>query len=158
MNWLGFHICKACFWSQIRISRRYTQPYLRHYYAEQALIFSNRFFQQWTGINAILYYAPTIFKDLGLTSVTVSLLATGVVGIVMFIATIPSVLYIDRVGRKPVLTIGAIGMATCHIIIAAIVATYRDSWETHKAAGWAAVAMVWYANPRLSKHLKSNGS
>ncbi|OBT90762.1 hypothetical protein VE02_00682 [Pseudogymnoascus sp. 03VT05] len=101
------------------------------------------FFQQWTGINAILYYAPTIFGDLGLTSVTVSLLATGVVGIVMFIATIPSVLYIDRVGRKPVLTIGAIGMATCHIIIAAIVATYRDSWNTHPAAGWAAVAMVW---------------
>ncbi|KAM3078952.1 hypothetical protein ACMFMF_003878 [Clarireedia jacksonii] len=101
------------------------------------------FFQQWTGINAILYYAPVIFQDLGLSSNTVSLLATGVVGIVMFIATIPSVLYIDKLGRKPILTIGAIGMATCHIIIAVIVAKNRDSWETHKAAGWAAVAMVW---------------
>ncbi|KAF7930957.1 uncharacterized protein EAE98_001740 [Botrytis deweyae] len=101
------------------------------------------FFQQWTGINAILYYAPTIFASLGLSSNTVSLLATGVVGIVMFIATIPSVLYIDKLGRKPILTIGAIGMATCHIIIAVIVAKNRDSWEEHKAAGWAAVAMVW---------------
>jgi MFS family permease len=45
------------------------------------------FFQQWTGINAILYYAPTIFAGLGLSSNSVSLLATGVVGIVMFIAT-----------------------------------------------------------------------
>jgi|TARA_R110002003_G_scaffold93_3_gene7149 MFS family permease len=45
------------------------------------------FFQQWTGINAILYYAPTIFNGLGLSSNSVSLLATGVVGIVMFIAT-----------------------------------------------------------------------
>jgi MFS family permease len=45
------------------------------------------FFQQWTGINAILYYAPTIFDGLGLSSNSVSLLATGVVGIVMFIAT-----------------------------------------------------------------------
>ncbi|RFU33793.1 hypothetical protein B7463_g2531, partial [Scytalidium lignicola] len=101
------------------------------------------FFQQWTGINAILYYAPTIFASLGLSSNTVSLLATGVVGIVMFLATIPSVLWIDKLGRKPVLTIGAIGMATCHIIIAVIVAKDNDSWPLHKAAGWAAVAMVW---------------
>lgn len=61
----------------------------------------------------------------------------------MFVATIPSVLYIDRLGRKPVLTVGAIGMATCHIIIAVIVAKNRDSWETHVSAGWAAVVMVW---------------
>jgi MFS family permease len=101
------------------------------------------FFQQWTGINAILYYAPTIFKSLGLSSNTTSLLATGVVGVVMFIATIPSVLYIDKIGRKPILTIGAIGMATCHIIIAAIVAADRNSWPSHKAAGWGAVVMVW---------------
>ena len=40
------------------------------------------FFQQWTGVNAILYYAPSIFADLGLTGNTTSLLATGVVGIV----------------------------------------------------------------------------
>lgn len=72
----------------------------------------SRFFQQWTGINAILYYAPTIFKSLGLTGNTISLLATGVVGIVMFIATVPTVLYIDRVGRKPILASGAIMMAT----------------------------------------------
>jgi hypothetical protein len=45
------------------------------------------FFQQWTGINAILYYAPTIFNGLGLSSNSVSLLATGVVGIAMFLAT-----------------------------------------------------------------------
>jgi MFS family permease len=101
------------------------------------------FFQQWTGINAILYYAPTIFTSLGLSSNTISLLATGVVGIAMFLATIPSVLYIDKLGRKPILTIGAIGMGTCHIIIAAIVASYRHSWPEHKAAGWAAVVMVW---------------
>jgi MFS family permease len=101
------------------------------------------FFQQWTGINAILYYAPTIFASLGLSSNTVSLLATGVVGIVMFIATIPSVLYIDKLGRKPILTVGAIGMATCHIIVAVVVAKNRDQWETHKSAGWAAIVMVW---------------
>jgi hypothetical protein len=39
------------------------------------------FFQQWTGINAVLYYAPSIFGALGLSTNTTSLLATGVVGI-----------------------------------------------------------------------------
>jgi sugar porter (SP) family MFS transporter len=101
------------------------------------------FFQQWTGINAVLYYAPFIFEQLGLDLNTTSLLATGVVGIVMFIATIPAVLWIDKLGRKPVLTIGAIGMATCHIIIAVLVAKNIDNWADHQAAGWAAVCMVW---------------
>ncbi|KAI1487388.1 putative hexose transport-related protein [Biscogniauxia mediterranea] len=101
------------------------------------------FFQQWTGINAVLYYAPSIFKQLGMSGNTTRLLATGVVGIVMFIATIPAVLYIDRVGRKPVLAVGAIGMATCHIIIAVIVAKNADQWASQPASGWAAVVMVW---------------
>jgi hypothetical protein len=88
----------------------------------------------------VLYYAPTIFQQLGQTSNTVSLLATGVVGIVMFVATVPAVLWVDR---KPVLITGAIGMATCHIIIAVLFAKNADSWPEHQAAGWAAVAMVW---------------
>lgn len=46
------------------------------------------FFQQWTGINAILYYAPKIFSGLGLSSNAVSLLATGVVGITMFLVSL----------------------------------------------------------------------
>ncbi|RYP24322.1 hypothetical protein DL765_000586 [Monosporascus sp. GIB2] len=101
------------------------------------------FFQQWTGINAVLYYAPFIFRDLGLDDTATSLLATGVVGIVMFVFTIPAVLWIDRVGRKPVLTIGAIGMATCHIIVAIIFAKNVGRWHDQAAAGWAAVVMVW---------------
>ncbi|KAH7029856.1 general substrate transporter [Microdochium trichocladiopsis] len=101
------------------------------------------FFQQWTGINAVLYYAPQIFQQLGLTGNTISLLATGVVGIVMFLATIPAVLWIDRVGRKPVLAIGALGMALCHFIIAVLLAKNEHQWATQPAAGWAACVMVW---------------
>ncbi|KAI9727841.1 MAG: hypothetical protein M1834_007887 [Cirrosporium novae-zelandiae] len=101
------------------------------------------FFQQWTGVNAVLYYAPSIFQGLGMNNNTTNLLATGVVGIVMFVASFPAVLYIDKVGRKPVLILGALGMASCHIIIAIIMAMYEDSWPDHRAAGWACVAMVW---------------
>ncbi|CAM1508749.1 Fc.00g055970.m01.CDS01 [Cosmosporella sp. VM-42] len=99
------------------------------------------FFQQWTGINAVLYYAPQIFQQLGLGETTTSLLATGVVGIVMFIATIPAVLWIDRLGRKPVLIVGAIGMGTCHIIIAAILGQYINNFHDNPAAGWGAICM-----------------
>ncbi|KAL5486301.1 hypothetical protein ACEPAI_7347 [Sanghuangporus weigelae] len=101
------------------------------------------FFQQWTGVNAILYYAPTIFQNLGLTGTTISLLATGVVGIVMFLATIPAVIWVDDWGRKPVLVSGAFLMAACHLIIAVLTGLYEDSWIEHRAAGWAACALVW---------------
>ncbi|KAL5525502.1 hypothetical protein ACEPAG_6838 [Sanghuangporus baumii] len=101
------------------------------------------FFQQWTGVNAILYYAPTIFQNLGLTGTTISLLATGVVGIVMFLATIPAVIWVDDWGRKPVLVSGAFLMAACHLIIAVLTGLYEDSWTEHRAAGWAACALVW---------------
>lgn len=101
------------------------------------------FFQQWTGINAILYYAPSIFKSLGLTGNTTSLLATGVVGIVMFLATIPTVIFLDRLGRRPVFISGAFIMAACHLIVAILTSQYRDSWQTHVAAGWAACALIW---------------
>ncbi|RXW15540.1 hypothetical protein EST38_g10316 [Candolleomyces aberdarensis] len=101
------------------------------------------FFQQWNGINAVLFYAPTIFQGLGLSGTTVSLLATGVVGIVMLIATVPTVLYLDRVGRKPTLIAGALAMGVCHAIIAGLSGRYQDSWLTHKAAGWVACVFVW---------------
>ncbi|KAB8074673.1 general substrate transporter [Aspergillus leporis] len=100
-------------------------------------------FQQWTGVNAVLYYAPSIFAQLGMSSNTTSLLATGVVGVAMFLATIPAVIWVDKLGRKPVLIVGAIGMAACHFIIAAIFGQNENQWESHPAAGWACVAMVW---------------
>ena len=91
----------------------------------------------------VLYYAPSIFAALGTSSNTTSLLATGVVGIAMFLATIPAVLFIDQLGRKPVLIAGSVGMGICHMTIAIIFAKNENQWPTHKAAGWAAVAMVW---------------
>lgn len=102
-------------------------------------------FQQWTGVNFILYYAPFIFTSLGLSASSNSLLASGVVGIVMFLATIPAVLYVDKWGRKPTLIAGAIGMGICHFVVAAIKGTYPGDNELglHKSAGWAAVVFIW---------------
>ena len=139
------HLSEMTAWNTIKLQFVYigslfkTMPMFRRVIVATVTMF----FQQWTGINAVLYYAPQIFSGLGTNSNTTSLLATGVVGIVMFLATLPAVLYIDKLGRKPVLALGAIAMGTCHIIIAIIFAKNEDQWPTHKAAGWAAVAMVW---------------
>ncbi|GMK54202.1 hypothetical protein CspeluHIS016_0107880 [Cutaneotrichosporon spelunceum] len=100
--------------------------------------------QQWTGINAIIYYAPTIFQQLGLTGNTVGLLSTGLVGVVNFAFTFPAVIFVDSLGRKPMLTWGEINMAISHAVIAAIVASFSPDF-TNKRAGNAAIFMVfWY--------------
>ncbi|KAJ5949894.1 Major facilitator superfamily domain general substrate transporter [Penicillium verhagenii] len=100
-------------------------------------------FQQWNGINAINYYAPYIFQDMKLPGNTTTLLATGVVGIVEFLFTIPAVLFVDQIGRKKILIAGAIGMASCHFIVAGIIGSYQNSWLEHRAAGWTAIVFVW---------------
>lgn len=94
-------------------------------------------------MNAILYYAPFIFQGVGLTGGTNSLLATGVVGVVMFLATIPAVLYVDQFGRKTILIVGGIGMAISHFVVAGITGAYAGQWEDHRGAGWVAVVFIW---------------
>jgi sugar porter (SP) family MFS transporter len=66
--------------------------------------------QQVTGINAVLYYAPEIFKNLGAKTET-ALLQTVVVGAVNIGFTVIAIWTVDRLGRKPLMLIGAGGMA-----------------------------------------------
>ncbi|RPB25348.1 D-xylose-proton symporter [Terfezia boudieri ATCC MYA-4762] len=102
-----------------------------------------QFFQQFTGINAIIYYAPTVFSGLGLDGNTTSLLATGVVGIVNCVFTIPAILWMDKFGRKKLLIVGGLGMCVCHVIVAAIIGKYQGNFGEHKGAGWAGVAFIY---------------
>lgn len=73
--------------------------------------------QQLTGINSVMYYAPEIFKQAGLNDQGASLLATGINGFVLILATIPAILYIDKLGRRFVLMIGAILMTLSMLIM-----------------------------------------
>lgn len=69
--------------------------------------------QQVTGINTIIYYAPTIFQMAGFHSAVSAILATIGVGIVFVLFTVIALPLIDIVGRRPLLFIGLIGMALC---------------------------------------------
>ena len=65
-------------------------------------------FQQAVGINAVLYYAPRIFGDMGMTNPMVN---TVVMGIVNITFTLVAVFTVEKWGRKPLLIWGSAGMA-----------------------------------------------
>ena len=68
-------------------------------------------FQQITGINTVIYFAPTIFQSAGLSSAATAILATAGVGAVNVIMTIVSIRLIDRLGRRQLLLWSLGGMA-----------------------------------------------
>lgn len=67
-------------------------------------------FQQFVGINVVLYYASEIFRNMGATT-EVSLLQTIFVGVVNLGFTVLAIYTVDKFGRKPLMIIGAIGMS-----------------------------------------------
>ena len=77
-------------------------------------------FQQVTGINAVIYFAPQIFEFVGFSSNEVSILATIGIGSINVLATILAVWLLDWAGRRKLLLIGTLGMAIalCCIAIA----------------------------------------
>lgn len=74
------------------------------------IAFGLAFFQQITGINAIFYYAPTIFEQAG-GSTDASFLQAIVVGLTNLVFTLVAIRLIDKLGRKPLLIIGTSAMA-----------------------------------------------
>jgi len=73
-------------------------------------------FQQVTGINSIIYYAPEIFKETGLDSSS-SLMQTIGIGVVNIIATIGAIALVDKIGRKKLLLIGTLLMGATLVAI-----------------------------------------
>ena len=65
-------------------------------------------FQQIVGINAVLYYAPRIFSDMGMDNPMVNTVVMGVVNIVF---TLIAIFTVEKLGRKPLLVCGSLGMA-----------------------------------------------
>ncbi len=68
------------------------------------------FAQICTGINTIIYYAPTIFKNAGFESNITAIYATTGIGVINFLMTIVALYFTDRLGRKPLLYFGLTGV------------------------------------------------
>lgn len=73
-------------------------------------------FQQAIGINAVLYYAPRIFGDMGMDN---PMMQTVIMGIVNISFTLIAVFTVERLGRKPLLITGSIGMGIGALVVAA---------------------------------------
>ena len=76
------------------------------------------FLQQLSGINAVIYYAPEIFRHAGFDSGKVQTLATVGVGTVNFLTTILAMYLVDTLGRRPLLVLGFVGTAVTMLTIA----------------------------------------
>jgi SP family sugar:H+ symporter-like MFS transporter len=79
-------------------------------------------FQQFVGINIIFYFGEILWKAVGATEQW-ALGINVLTGLVNILATIPAILLIDRVGRKPLLVTGSIGMTVTLAAMAVVFAT-----------------------------------
>ena len=72
-------------------------------------------FQQVTGINTVIYFAPTIFQAAGLSSASAAILATAGIGVVNVVMTVVAIRLVDRVGRRALLLcgLGGMGISLC---------------------------------------------
>ncbi|GHU74926.1 hypothetical protein FACS189413_19630 [Bacteroidia bacterium] len=89
-------------------------------------------FNQFSGINAILYFAPRIFELSGLPEST-AFFHPVIIGITNALFTLLGLAIVDKVGRRTLLIIGSIGMAACLLPVSAI-------FFTHSHSGW----LLWF--------------
>lgn len=99
--------------------------FIRKYRFPLILAFFIAFFNQFSGINAFLYYAPRIFEEAGLESSSALLSSIGI-GITNMIFTLLGLALIDRLGRKQLMYIGSIGYI---ISLSAVAAAFLLKWE-----------------------------
>lgn len=96
--------------------------------------------QQVTGINTIIYFAPTIFKFAGFEQDRAAILATSLVGTVNVLFTFVAIYLLDRIGRKPLLITGLAGM-----VLSLFILGFGFLLPNSPLTGWISlVAMMFY--------------
>ncbi|KAI5803949.1 general substrate transporter [Geopyxis carbonaria] len=95
--------------------------------------------QQLSGIDGVLYYAPVLFTQAGLSSSSASFLASGITGILNVVFTLGAQLVSNRVGRRPALIYGGALQALAMTVIAAI----YGRPTTDKAGNYTVIAMIY---------------
>ena len=98
--------------------------------------------QQLAGIDGVLYYAPLLFEQAGLTSEQASFLASGVSAILILVATVPATLFSDRWGRRSSTIWGGLLMTGCMFLIGSLYAS-GSVHTTHGAARWVVIVTIY---------------
>jgi sugar porter (SP) family MFS transporter len=99
------------------------------------------FFQQYSGINALIYYSPSLFATLG-QGYEMRLILSGVLNVTQLVGVATSLWTMDRFGRRPLLLWGAGLMFVSHLIIAIFVGKFGGRWADYSAEGWVAVTFL----------------
>jgi SP family xylose:H+ symportor-like MFS transporter len=95
-------------------------------------------FQQFIGVNAVLYYGPQMFRNAGFSN-NVALLQTIVVGIALVVFTLIALVTVDRWGRKPLLIAGAVIMAVSMLALGSLFdAGVQNIWPLVAAVAYIA--------------------
>jgi MFS family permease len=90
--------------------------------------------QQFVGVNTVIYYAPTILADTGISK-SESLANTVLVGVTNVVFTIVAVLLLDKVGRRTLLLVGTVGLL-CGLLVLGV---YFSSPTLQQHAGYLAL-------------------
>nr|KYP42645.1 Sugar carrier protein C [Cajanus cajan] len=100
------------------------------------------FFQQFTGLNVITFYAPILFRSIGFGS-TASLMSAVIIGSFKPVSTLISISVVDKFGRRSLFLEGGAQMLICQIIMTiAIAVTFGTSGNPGKLPTWYAVVVV----------------
>ncbi|KAF3451573.1 hypothetical protein FNV43_RR07668 [Rhamnella rubrinervis] len=100
------------------------------------------FFQQFTGINVIMFYAPVLFDTIGFGS-DAALMSAVITGLVNVIATIVSIYGVDKWGRRFLFLEGGIQMLICQVIVAASIgAKFGVDGNPGELPKWYAIVVV----------------
>ncbi|KAF8588878.1 MFS monosaccharide transporter [Ramaria rubella] len=125
----------------------WAQLFNRKYLRRTLLGMSIMFWQQWSGINALLYYGPSLIQRIGFNGDSAILIGSGFINIAQFVAVIPTILYIDRLElitqHFDILTGGAAAMGSSHALISLLVWSSSGNWASHKLSAWISLGGIY---------------
>jgi sugar porter (SP) family MFS transporter len=127
----SLHLIKAHIAGERQTKPKFSELFTRRMRFIMFIALGLGFFQQITGINAIFFYAPTIFEKTGIPQEN-AFLQTIIIGLVNLGFTVVAIYVIDHYGRKPLLLIGTSAMAVC--LFTNAWAFYSATYELQEAS------------------------
>lgn len=106
----------------------YLDLFSKKYLPRTITAISAQVWQQFTGINVMMYYIVYIFQMAGISG-NANLVASSIQFILNSATTVPALLLMDKIGRRPLLLGGALFMMIWQFCVAGLLATYSEPWD-----------------------------